>query len=176
MRWYERWNSKRLVVLALAPGMLGLGVDSAISHFAGKPVGHPAQVVAVAYALIGAVALGLFALRRFSTAAFRLGLRIVGASSAAVGLSGTFFHLRPLLKELAKEDHLSFGIIEGAVSLTPPLFAPGAFVALGALVWLLASPKVKIELTFAPQSSLAQPRPLHPEKAESSVGKRSRAG
>jgi hypothetical protein len=80
---------------------------------------------------------------------FRPLLRLVALGSILVGALGTGFHLVPLLKDLSDEP-FSLAALEGAVSLAPPMFAPAAFVGVGALLWLLASPNVMLRLRERP--------------------------
>src|SRR4051812_49347629 len=86
MRLFEGWNGKRLLVLALfCPAMLALGGVAGLSHFAGKPLGNPAQVIPVAFGCVAGLLLAVFAVFRFSGYDFRLALRMLGGSSAAIG-------------------------------------------------------------------------------------------
>jgi hypothetical protein len=144
-RWVERRGVKPVLALVMAPGVIALGVDSAISHFAGKESDHLGQWIPIVFSAAGGVLLGLVGLVRFSPNLVRVLLRVVGGSSALVGLAGVVFHLIPMVKDL-QDESLTFGALMGALSVAPPVFAPAAFTALGGLLFALASPAVVILL------------------------------
>jgi hypothetical protein len=147
MERMKKLNAKRVIALAIAPGAMGLGLDAAISHFAGRDMANPAQLIPVTFAPLAAMALMFLAAPHRTARVFRLGVRWVGAVGIAVGLVGTGFHVRALLRLLAGTP-LTFANVGAALAVAPPLFAPGAFAAIGVLVWLLGSPRVAIELKF----------------------------
>ena len=62
-----------------------------------------------------------------------------------VGFAGSTFHLLPLWKDIADEEK-TWGGFEGALSLAPPVFAPLAFVGVGMLLVVLASPRIHLRL------------------------------
>ncbi len=144
----EKLGAKRFAALLLGPGIFAVGIDSAIAHFAGKGVSHPAQLVPLAYGAAALVLVVAVALPKLPASWFRRGLRVAALASAAVGAAGTFFHLRPMLEDLADEG-VSLLSLEGALAVAPPLFAPGAFVILGALLWVIASPRVELRVVDA---------------------------
>jgi hypothetical protein len=143
----NRAGMKRVIALGLAPGILALGLDAAISHFAGREMANPAQLVPVTFAPLATAALLFFAAPRRGAELFRQGLRWVGGAATAVGLLGTGFHVRALLR-LLDGDPLNLTALKAALAVAPPLFAPGAFAAVGVMVWMIASPRVAIELTW----------------------------
>ena len=145
-------NAKRVIALGVAPGVLALGLDAAISHFAGREMANPFQLTPVIFAPLAAMALLLLGAPHRTAATFRKGVRVLGAVGTLVGLAGTGFHVRALLRLLAG-DALTFERLTAALAVAPPLFAPGAFAAVGMLVWLLGSPRLAIEL------KLGAPRP-----------------
>jgi hypothetical protein len=144
----ERMNhvaAKRLIAMAVAPGVVGLGVDAGIAHFAGREMASKAQLIPVLFAPLAAVVLMLLASPYRTGTMFRRGVRAVGAVAAGVGLLGTGFHVRALLRLLAGTP-VTFDNLKAALAVAPPLFAPGGFAAVGVLVWLLGSPRLAIEL------------------------------
>ncbi len=154
----DRLGAKRLVALALGPGILAIGLDSAIAHFAGKTMSHAGQIVPLAYGAAACVFLVVVAMPAISRKTFRLGMRVVAVTAAIVGIAGTVFHLVPMIEDLQDEE-LSAAAIEGALGLAPPLFAPLAFVAFGMILWIVASPRVSIEV------HLEQVKEIEPLKA-----------
>lgn len=158
----ERLGAKRLAALLIGPGLLAVALDSAIAHFAGKGVTHPAQLIPLAYGAAAFVAMLAVALPRLSASGFSRGLRVLGVASAGVGAAGTFFHLKPLLADLSDEA-FSWSSLEGAVALAPPLFAPGAFIAIGGLLWVLASPRLQLRIVLGAEvAEAARPAPVAP--------------
>ena len=143
----EKLGAKRFVALLIGPGLLAVAIDSAIAHFAGKGVGHPAQLVPLAYGAAAFVVMMLVTILDPQLAWFRRGLRVLGLASAAVGAAGTFFHVKPMVADLADET-LSWNAFEGALALAPPVFAPAAFIALGGLLWVLASPRLQLRIAL----------------------------
>lgn len=136
----------RIAALALATGLAVMGLDAAISHFAANPFPQPAQYVPVVYGLAAFVALSAVALSDRAQPYFRTILRWLGGSSMFVGAVGTAFHLRGLGR-LLESGASRWADLEAALAVAPPLFAPGAFVALGGLVWLLGNRR--FQLAFA---------------------------
>lgn len=139
----QRFDAKRVAVLVLAPGLAAVGVDAWISHFAGKDGDSPLQWVPVIFAPIAAILLIAWALPKLSPRAFGIGLTVVGLLSVAVGLWGTILHLRPILEDL-KDEETTWSAIQGALSLGPPLMAPGAFAALGVILAVLGQRRLVI--------------------------------
>jgi hypothetical protein len=165
-RFIGQTRTKKLLTLGLAPAFFMLALDAAIAHFAGKDVSHQAQWIPVGFGIAGGVGLGLVGLLRSSQRGFqiqRMVWRGIGGLSMAVGGAGMTFHLIPLAKDLADEP-FSLAALEGALSVAPPLFAPGAFVALGALLIGLASSRLLVRLRTLVEHSAQvrsiQSRPL----------------
>ena len=135
---------KQTAVLALAPGVLAVALDVAIAHFAGREMVNPAQLLPVTVAPAAAIVLLVGAAKRgWLTRAMRIG----GAALAVLGTVGTGFHLRALLRLLTGAgEKLTWQGLQAALAVAPPLFAPGAFLGLGVVVLLLASPRVEVGL------------------------------
>jgi hypothetical protein len=146
--WIEQMGAKRFFALVLAPGLLVFGFDSYISHFWGHEESHKAQWVPVYYCTVATLLLVGAALPRIPPHWFRMILKVVGATCCLVGVAGVIFHVIPMVKDLSDEK-FSYAAIQGAVASAPPLFAPGAFVMVGGLVWLLASQAVFIRLKLS---------------------------
>jgi hypothetical protein len=68
---------------------------------------------------------------------------------------GTGFHGRALAR-LLEGVPLTWENLQAALAAAPPLFAPGAFVMLGALVFVLGNPRVRIDLQPAAPIQLAR--------------------
>ena len=135
-------DTKQVALLALGPGVLTIAGDVAIAHFAGREMVNPAQLLPVTVAPLAAVALMAAVHPRLKAAAGRI-VRGAGLLLCALGVVGTGFHLRALLRLLAG-DRLTWQGLQTALAVAPPLFAPGAFIGLGALVWLLGRPEFQI--------------------------------
>lgn len=164
MERMNKLNAKRVIALAVAPGVLGLGVDAAIAHFAGRDMANRAQLIPVLFAPVAAAALLLLASPYRTAAVFRRGVRLVGALATAVGLVGTGFHVRALVR-LMEGTPLTFAALKAALAVAPPLFAPGGFAGIGMLVWLLGSPRLAIELKLGAPAPLAGAREWWPRAA-----------
>ncbi len=140
MRDLSRW-----VVIAAALGLWALAFDSAVGHFAGHEAENLfLQLVPIAVGLLGGVVL-LVGSPRWLKTGWRWVARTVGAICVAIGLAGTWFHGHELWEELS-EDALSWGALEGGLSVAPPLGAPGGFIAVGVLLLAVASVRVRVEL------------------------------
>jgi hypothetical protein len=144
-RWAKSLGAARIGVLLFASGLLGLGSDAAIAHFAGRDLRSLAQLIPVVAAPIAFVALVILALERWPDRSFRKGVRAVGALLGLVGIVGTGFHVAAFLL-LLEDQAITVRNIEYALAVAPPIAAPGAFIALGGLLWLVASPRLKLEL------------------------------
>ena len=145
-QWFRLLKGKRLIALVLGPSFLALGADAAISHFAGKDASSWAQWIPVYVSPVAALVTVAVALPRLRMGVFRWGLRLAGLAGVAVGGLGTWYHLGAFRAELAKEDHLSVAVCEGALGVAPPMFAPAAFIGVGVLLWFIASPKVLLRI------------------------------
>ena len=146
MEWFKNLNAKRGAALVVAPGLLAVGADAAISHFAGKEMHHPAQLVPVVFAPLACAALTAFAAPRLTALRFRRAVRWIGALGGAVGMAGTTFHLLALRK-LMEGQPPTLAALTAALAVAPPLFAPGAFAMIGGIVWLLGNPKLELHFT-----------------------------
>jgi hypothetical protein len=138
-------SATRLAVLSLGAGVVGLGVDAGIAHFAGREMKTMFQLVPVVAGLMGFVALAAVALLRSREHVFRTALRVAGALIALVGVAGTMLHGRQFMM-LMEGVEVTMENIEVALRIAPPLAAPGAFIAVGALLALLASPRVSLRI------------------------------
>lgn len=132
----KQMDPKRVALLALGPGVAAVAADAAIAHFAGREMAHPAQLLPVTVGPLAAVVL--------LAAVNPKVVRAAGAVLAALGSVGTFFHARAFLRLLAGQ-RLDWGVVQNALAAAPPVAAPGAFIGLGVVVWLLASPALRIQ-------------------------------
>jgi hypothetical protein len=141
-------DARRIGAMAVALGAATMGLDAAIAHFAGREMKNPGQLIPV---LAGALLLGVvpLALPRIRGEVFRVTLRIAAALAAVVGALGTAFHVRAFLR-LLEGEAWTFTAIENALAVAPPLAAPGAFIAIGGVFALLASPRLRLELAARP--------------------------
>src|SRR5438874_11099704 len=145
----KKLETKRILAMAIGPGLAGLGLDAAISHFAGRSgMVVPPQYVPVLFAPLACVLTMAFAMPKVKAKVFSVAMRSIGAAGIVVGLLGTGFHVRALMR-LLEGLPLTWANLEPALAVAPPLFAPGAFAAIGAIVWALGSRKVVIR--FAPE-------------------------
>lgn len=162
--WIRSLDTKRALALMVGPGALALGLDAAISHFAGREMKNPAQLLPLAYGALACVALVAAAMPKVAVQHFRRALRWVGAAGIVVGLVGTGFHLNALWIIL-RDEPVTMSAIWYALAVAPPVFAPAGFAAIGALVWALANPKVVISLgrpTLVPLPPAPAPLRLRP--------------
>lgn len=143
--WFEELDAKRTLMLALGPGAAVLGGDAAIAHFAGREMAHPAQLLPVTLGPVACAILLAAAGPRLQETWFRRGVQLAGALLAALGTAGTAFHGRALLR-LLEGAPLTWANLTTALACAPPIFAPGAFILLGALVLAAGNPRVHIEL------------------------------
>jgi hypothetical protein len=146
-------DKKRIVLFALGPAVLTLAGDAAIAHFAGREMAHPAQLAPVLVGPAAALVVMAGARARLQRTLARL-TRIAGGVLAALGAVGTGFHLRALLRLLAGQK-LAWDTLQTALAAAPPLFAPGAFLGLGAALWLLANPALHIAVDAPPATARA---------------------
>jgi hypothetical protein len=147
-------DARRAGAVALSFGLFGLGLDAAIAHFAGREMKSPAQLVPVMVAVV-MLAIVPFASKKVSEGTFRTALKAAGVLAAIVGTLGTAFHVAAFMRLLEGQE-VTFKAIEFALAVAPPLAAPGAFVAAGGLLMLLASPR--LELAIKPRATLAAAR------------------
>jgi hypothetical protein len=159
-QWLEQLNAQRAIALAIGPGLVAIGLDAAISHIAGRrELVLPAQYIPVLFAPAACLALIAFAVPRLGPALFGFAVRAVGVAGIAVGLLGTGFHVRALLR-LLEGSPLSLDGLEAALAVAPPLFAPGAFVGIGAVLWMIGNPSLVIRLS--PRPAVVAPVPVLP--------------
>ncbi|MEQ9501440.1 MAG: hypothetical protein RIT81_31510 [Deltaproteobacteria bacterium] len=141
----EAVGLRRWLAVGLGVGVLVMGIDAGIAHFAGRGMKHLGQLVPVVFGPLAFFAM-LFALKtrahreRFDTLA-----RVVGALTAGVGLLGTAYHGIAFARYFA-EGPVTNDLVQMALMLAPPLFAPGAFIGLGAVLFGLASHKVTVTM------------------------------
>ena len=145
---------KRALALVLGPGAAAIGGDAAIAHFAGREMAHPAQLLPVLVAPLAGLALIALAAPRLPGEWVRRGTRAVGGLLAALGTVGTLFHGRALAR-LLEGAPVTWEGLQAALAVAPPLFAPGAFLLLGALIFALGNPRVRIDLQPAAPARLA---------------------
>ena len=135
-------HTRRVVAALVAPGLLALAFDSGVAHYVGKDGSHPGQGVPVAFGVAAAMAvlIAVFVMKRPT---FGWTLRAVGAISVVVGAAGSFFHGMALWESLA-EGGFTAAALEDALFAAPPLLAPAAFAGIGALLWVLVSPSLRL--------------------------------
>src|SRR4051794_21458647 len=91
----KRVETKRLLAMAIGPGLIALGLDAAISHFAGRAgLVVPPQYTPVLFAPLACVATMAFAMPGVKAKVFSIAMRVIGGAGVAVGLAGTGFHVR----------------------------------------------------------------------------------
>ena len=162
-KWWTELDLKRLAVLVVGPGLLALGVDAWISHFAGKDEGSaPAQWIPVYYAPVATLLAVAVAFPKINPKAFRVTMVLIGVLAIAVGVLGTWFHFVPLWKDLSDEQ-MSWEAIQGALSLAPPVFAPLGFSGVGGLLLVLAHPRLSLSMLPSAQAAATNVSP-HPSK------------
>lgn len=135
-------DARRAGAIALAFGLLGLGLDAAIAHFAGREMKNPAQLIPLAAAVL-MIAVVPFAWSGVADKTLRIVLKVAGWIAVAVGVLGSAFHGRVFMM-LMEGVEVSFENIEVALRIAPPLAAPGAFIGFGALLLLLANPRFEL--------------------------------
>jgi hypothetical protein len=147
MRLLERirnFGIKRAAMAGLAFGLVTMAFDAGIAHFAGRPLKHPGQLVPVVF---GAVLVGLIgALSKVNVERLSKIARAVALASIAVGVLGSAYHALAVLRMVTTTGGVDLDMVAVAISIGPPLLAPGAFAGLGAALWALASPRVGITI------------------------------
>lgn len=144
-RHLEAIGLRRLLAVGLGVGVLVMGMDAGIAHFAGRGMRHLGQLVPVVFGPLAFTAM-LFALgtkgrrERFDHLA-----RIVGGLTAGVGALGTAYHVVAFAAYFAGKA-VTLDLVGVALMLAPPLLAPGAFIGLGAVLYGLASHKVTVTM------------------------------
>ncbi len=144
LRAIQWFGGKRLAALILAPSFLALGFDAAVSHLADKPMADAFQLVPIALAPIGFLGLMTFALWPDS-AIGRWISRIVGTLSLLVGLAGTGLHLKAFVFNMEGHEFTPTDL-QSVLALSPPAFAPGAYLAIGLVVLALSVASVRIRI------------------------------
>jgi len=143
-----RKEAKRVVAIILALALPSLAFDAAIGHFAGKSNDHWGQWVPIYFAPPATLLLLIVSLPAVALPKFRWVMKIGGVLTAAVGIAGTYFHLLATLREIG-QDAWTLPTLEGALSVAPPLLAPGAFIGIGAVLWMLGHPRLVLMLRGA---------------------------
>lgn len=164
-----RLGEKRIVVLALAGGVLALGLDSLISHFANTEDHSTPQWIPVILSPATALLLLVAAFSDPTRGLFRGLLRASGWVNVLVGLAGTYFHLKETLRHFEGEE-FGWEKLRDVLAVAPPGFAPGGFAGIGLMLVLVASPRLTLAWGKpAPQPlSVAPSTPAEPPRA--SVG------
>lgn len=122
---------RRLTILALAAGFLGMGLEAYISHQLATDEGEAVQWLPVFFSVVAAVLIVVWPIRVGQPKLYML----LGLLSIAVGLFGTYAHVWPWVQDLSGFE---LGEFWRALSESdaPPL-APGAFAVLGLALFLL---------------------------------------
>ena len=139
MRRFGSWiaeHPKRFLALLFGPTLIALGVDALIGHAAGKEISEPIQVLPAVFGPLAGVVL-LIAAPLLSNNGFAWTARIIGGSSALLGLVGSLLHLAALIRDVRRSDELDWTSFEDVIAAAPPLVAPGGFLAVGVAVFLL---------------------------------------
>ena len=136
---------KRLAMLVLAPGLLSLAFDAAVGHVADATVEHPTQISAIVLPIVGSLVLFGIGLPRVGALWFGRLAAAVGWVLAVTGAAGTFFHVKSFLAQFDEVEAITFELVRESLGVSPPVFAPSAFIGIGALLVLLASPRLRIE-------------------------------
>jgi hypothetical protein len=144
-RWFHALDARRAGALALGAGLVGIGLDAAIAHFAGREMKSVLQLVPVIAGPLAFVAVATFAAKRWSNETLKNAMRAIGALVALVGAIGTGAHVAAFMR-LMEGTAWSMKDVELALAVAPPLAAPAAFIALGGLLALLVSPRISIEI------------------------------
>jgi hypothetical protein len=158
-------NTRRLIGLLLAPGLLGLAFEAGVGHFAGKAGAKDAQILPVYFGIGAFLVLFIGCLipkRKINNVV----LRVVGALSIAMGLLGTYFHLVAFVEELLGKT-IDADVLEDALNSAPPAFAPMAFTMFGVILWALASKNVLLRLRLPRRKAKNAPAPA-PKSEETS--------
>ena len=156
LAWTRR-NTRKAAALAIAPGLIFLATDAWIEHFIANAGDLPLQWAPIIYGVSAAVILSIVVVFR-SRAPFAWASRILGVIGVLVGVAGTLLHLQPLLKEM--NGTWDWPTLQGALGVSPPMFAPLAFAGIGSLVFLLASPKLLIRIKIGRPAKDAQVVPM----------------
>lgn len=161
--WVRR-NTRRVVALAIAPGLLLLAIDANIAHFMGGRGSEDTflngmQSVPIAYGIAAAALTFVVVLPFLGRAVFAWAMRILGVAGVGVGLAGTWFHIVNAVELL--EGNFSWANIQGTIPDAPPPFAPLAFAGIGALFVLLPSSRLMLryKLGTVPSTRTAEAVP-----------------
>lgn len=138
----KTFGLKNTTVALLGVGLVTMAVDAGIAHFAAGTMKHAGQIIPVAFGLVAVTLVCVLFKERWLT---RLA-RWVGGTAMAVGALGTAYHVAALLRVLTASGSMDSSLLGMALTIAPPLLAPGAFIGLGAALWVLASPRVGITL------------------------------
>ena len=149
--WIRR-HTRRLLCFALAPGLVSLAFEAYVGHYAGttKSGASEWQPVPIWFGIGGFVI--LMALCVMKPAVFRVGVRVVGLASLAVGVAGLGFHVWSFVADIMSKG--LFGMqgeefmdeLDTALGVAPPAFAPGAFALMGLMLYALGSRNVLVRL------------------------------
>jgi len=147
-----RRHTRRLLCLALAPGLVTLAFEAYVGHYAGstKSGASVFQTVPVGFGLASFVI--LLMLCALKPNAFRIGVRVVGVVSMLVGVAGLGFHVYSFVADLAANDLLAqhgddfYDVLDTALGVAPPAFAPGAFALMGVMLFALGSRNVLVRV------------------------------
>jgi hypothetical protein len=146
MRLLERirnFGIKRAAIAGLAIGLVTMAFDAGIAHFAGRPMKHPGQLIPVVFGVVVVGVLG--ALLKDEERVRKIG-RVISVAAIAVGGVGSAYHALALLRMVTTGNGFDADMLAVAISIAPPLLAPGAFIGIGAALWALSSPRVGITL------------------------------
>lgn len=151
----EKLGVRRFATFMVGTAFGVLALDIAIEHFAARPMKSPWQLTPVIFGSLAFLAVSAASLwDRIAKRWFTRVVKVVGVLSAAVGMLGTTFHARPIFAML-RDWPLSLDTLELALQVGPPLIAPGAFIGLGAVLWVLASRTLELRLRTGPSSASA---------------------
>lgn len=133
-----------LIASLVAAGFFALTFDVVVGHFADRTIEHSAQVPgALAPFVCGLIVLLAVFVAKKSSAWFRRLTLGSGVVSLVTGGAGAWFHVAGFADDLAGE--VSWESLLDALSVAPPLLAPLAFVALGAVLIAMNADRWQID-------------------------------
>lgn len=141
-RLVQRIGIDRLVALLGACAFALLAVDVAVEHFADGVMEHRAQAPSVILPLVSMLILGGAAVSKLQRTTYRRAVRTAAALSTFTGVVGAWLHLTAILGEWG--DEKTWSALLDALAVSPPLFAPFAFVGVGVLLWCIVAEGVRI--------------------------------
>ena len=141
-------HPRRLGALLAISALLGLGFEVALAHAGFR---HGAQLLPL-YAASVAVLFSSAALVQREQRVFSVLVGMAGGLCVLVGVLGLALHSAPVIADLW-EQPLSLGALRSALEGGPPPLAPGGFAAVGALLLVLATDRIRISFRRGPRNT-----------------------